>query len=263
MSLVLYEKRERVAYITLHRSEKMNALNKDLVDELIKIWLDFRDDNHVWVAIIAGDGEAFCAGAEVGKPPSLTMGASLGNLDLPPGFPNSLALQATPTRYKIWKPIIAALHGYVMGGGLWLALGCDIRIAAEGTKLGLPEPKWNIMTIFAAPLMNYTFPGLALEMLIVGDPIDAERAYVGGLVNKVVAREELIPTATAMAERICENGPLACRAMKQLVWEARQMSYDGQMALSAQFFHNILSTEDTAEGKAAWAERRRPSYKCK
>jgi enoyl-CoA hydratase/carnithine racemase len=263
MSLVLYEKREKVAYVTLHHPEKMNTLSQDLVDELVKIWLDFREDNDMWVAIISGDGKAFCAGANVDKPPSLTQSISLENLDLPSGFLTSLALRATPRRYKIWKPIIAALHGYVLGGGVWLALGCDIRIAAEDTKLGLPEPKWNIMTIFAAPLLNYTFPGLALEMLIVGDPIDAERAYVGGLVNKVVTREELIPTATAMAERICENGPLACRAMKQLVWEARQMSYDGQMALSAQFFHNILSTEDTAEGQAAWAERRRPSYKCK
>ncbi len=151
MAFVLYERKENIAYITLNRPERKNALSRDLVDELADTWVKFRNDD-TGVAVLSGKGTSFCAGADLGKVDEL----------LKPKIPSaswlaeSLALRATPTAYDIWKPIIAALHGHVVGAGLWLALGCDILIAAEDTEFSAPEPLRGIPTTVAAPFLFVT-----------------------------------------------------------------------------------------------------------
>jgi len=259
MSFVLYEKKDKIAYITLNRPEKFNSLNPDLISELTDVWIDFRDDDSLWVAIITGKGRAFCAGADIGGLDEA--GFSAPGKERPSFISTSSALLSTPTRYGIWKPIIAALNGYVLGAGLWLALGCDIRIAAADAVFGLPEPRVGIPTTMAA-LMRYFMPrGIAYEMLLVGDRINAQRAYEVGIVNKVVPNEELIDAATALAERICENAPLAVRAMKEVLERGKDMDYDGALALTEHVFAAALNSEDRKEGIRAFKEKRKPEWK--
>lgn len=259
MSLVLYEKKGKIAYITLNRPGKLNSLNPDVLKELTDVWVDFRDDDSLWVAIIAGKGRAFCAGADVmglGEAGFNTLGR-----ERPSFISTSPALIATPTRHGIWKPIIAALHGHVIGAGLWLALGCDIRIAATNTVLSLPEPKVGIPTTVAA-LAHYFIPrGIAYEMLLVGDKIDAQRAYEVGMVNKIVPNEELMDAATALANRICENAPIAVRVMKEVLERGKDMDYEGALALTEHIFAVAMNSEDRKEGLRAFKEKRKPEWK--
>ena len=259
MRLVLYEKKDKIAYITLNRPQKLNSLSPDLISELTEVWVDFRDDDSLWVAIITGKGKAFCAGADVGELGEAGFSA-LGR-ERPSFVSTSPALLSTPTRYGVWKPIIAAVNGYVLGAGLWLALGCDIRIAAADAVFGLPEPRAGIPTTITA-LAHYFMPrGVAYEMLLVGDRINAQRAYEVGIVNKVVPNEELIDAATALAERICENAPLAVRAMKEVLERGKDMDYDGALALTEHVFAAAINSEDRKEGIRAFKEKRKPEWK--
>jgi len=259
MRFVLYEKKGKIAYITLNRPEKLNAINPEFLRELIGVWVDFRDDDSLWVAVISGKGKAFCTGADVvglGEDAFSTLGR-----ERPSFISTSPALQATPTRYGIWKPIIAALHGYVIGAGLWMALGCDIRIAAKDAVFVLPEPKFGLPTTIAA-LIHYFLPrGIAYEMLLVGDKVDARRAYEVGLVNRLVPNEELMDAATALANRICENAPLAVRAMKEVLERGKDMDYEGALALTEYVFAAAINSEDLKEGYKAFKERRKPEWK--
>jgi enoyl-CoA hydratase/carnithine racemase len=259
MRFVLYEKKGKIAYITLNRPEKLNALNPDVLKELVDVWVDFRDDDNLWVAIIGGNGKSFCAGADVVK---------LGESGFSPlgkqrstFITTSPALLSTPTRYEIWKPVIAALHGYVIGAGLWMALGCDIRIAAEDTSFVLPEPKFGLPTTVAAVVHYYVPRGIANEMLLVGDKVDVQRAYQLGLVNKVVPNDQLMDTATALANRLCENAPLALRAMKEVMERGKDMDYAGALALTEHVFAAVKNSEDLEEGYRAIKEKRKPEWK--
>lgn len=228
MSLVLYEREKRIAYITLNRPEKRNAINAELTKELAKTWIEFRDDENVWVAVLSGSGGGFCSGADVGA-----IGSVIDSKARPDSlYALSTALNCAPTRFEIWKPIIAAIHGYAVGAGLWLALCCDIRIAAENTKFFLPEPKYEVPTLFAGFLSRYIPRGIALELLLRANKIDEKRAYEIGLINHVVAGDSLISTATQIAEEICENGPTAIRAMKELVLTIEAGSSANIMALT-------------------------------
>ncbi|PKM79346.1 MAG: enoyl-CoA hydratase, partial [Firmicutes bacterium HGW-Firmicutes-13] len=208
MPFVLYEKKDKIAYITLNRPEKFNALSPELINELSKIWVDFRDDDSVWVGIFTGAGKAFCSGVDIAS--DVEMLSLLGGK--PPArviswMKEAPAWRASPANYSISKPIIAAINGHCLGGGLWLALESDIRIAAEAAQFGIPEPRLGMPASFTALFQHYVPPGIAHEMLITCDRIGAQRAYEVGLVNRVVSSDQLLQTATEMAERICQNSP--------------------------------------------------------
>ena len=161
MSVLLYEKKENIAYVTLNRPEKMNALNTELIHELSKTWANFRDDNRLWVAVLTGAGKAFCVGADY------------QSINDPAFTTNPIE---NPAYHQIWKPVICAIHGPALGRGLGLALGCDIKIAAETSEFGCPEAKFG--TIARVDTFEPYLPrALAQEMLIIGDSISAQRAY--------------------------------------------------------------------------------------
>ena len=256
MEPVAYIKKGKIAYITLNRPEKLNAINMDMVNALSGIWQDFRDDQNIWVAILNGVGKSFCAGAdvpeqEVRKRTSFSELITLGDRVI------------GPVRHKIWKPIIAAVHGHVIGAGLWLVLESDIVIAAENCQIGAPESALGIPVAFTSFLRNHIGWRAAAEILLVGDLISAARAYEMGLVNKVVPQDELLPAAERLAERICQNGPLAERAMKEIAYRTKDTDFRQTLAILEEIIIPIAKSEDAAEGRRAWMEKRKPQWKGK
>jgi len=253
MKDVLYEKKGKIAYLTLNRPDKLNALTDQMVTELGEMWKDFRDDEECHVAIVSGAGRAFCAGAAINELVtgrwSISQSVTLG--DRPAG----------PMKHKIWKPVIAALHGHVIGGGFWLALECDLRIAADNTLFSLPEPKVGIPTSFAAFLSDFLPRGIAAELLLTGDRMDVQRAYQLGLVNHIVSLDGLMEEATVLAEHMLENAPLSVRAMKKVMIRSREMDYQGTLHLTEDIYTSVYESEDVKEGKRAFLEKRKPLWK--
>jgi len=247
-----YRKDGRIAIIALNRPEVMNAINSQLGQELNEAMKDFRDDSDLWVAIITGAGDrAFSAGADIrGFRPGPREADSIGE-----------RLRAD----QIWKPFIAAIHGYCLGGGLELALACDLRIAADDSKLGLPEIKVGIIPAGGgmSRLPRFIPRAKAAELLLMGQFIDAQEAYRIGLVNKVVARDQLMPTAMQWANAICECGPLQTRAVKEVMIRGYSMPLDDSLRLERQIADRIRGTEDFVEGTRAFVEKRKPQWKAK
>ncbi len=260
MAVLLYETRNKIAYITLNRPEAMNSINSEMWSAMYDTWIAVRDDPDVWTAIVTAAGDkAFCAGADL-KEMSAAFAEAIkaGKPPVPP-IP-----YVTPMRgMRVFKPFIAAINGLALGGGLELCLACDIRIAAEHAKLGVPEVTQGLI-----PGMSGTqktprlIPfGPAMELLFTGDPITAQEAYRLGLVNRVVPASELMKTAEALAARINRNGPLAVRAIKEAAYRGIEMSLDDSLRLENLMATTISSTEDALEGPKAFAEKRKPVFK--
>jgi enoyl-CoA hydratase/carnithine racemase len=243
-----YKKEGRIAIFTLNRPEAMNAQNAQFHRELNEALIDFRDDPGVWVGIIHGAGDkAFSAGADIKEFRSVS------------NEPRAERLRAE----QIWKPFIAAIHGYCLGGGLELAMECDLRIAAENARLGYPE-----VTIGFFPgsrctlrLPRYITRTYVMELMLMGQQIDAHEAYRMGLVNKVVPLSQLMPTAREWAEIICQAGPLGVSAAKELVIRGYDMTIEEGVKLEEELLRRVRSSEDFMEGARAFAEKRRPVFK--
>ncbi|MCL6447999.1 MAG: enoyl-CoA hydratase/isomerase family protein [Armatimonadetes bacterium] len=252
--MVLYEKKDKIAYITFNRPERLNILDEQAVEELVEIWKDFRDDDNLWVAVLRGNGKSFCAGVDVGK---LEVGQKW-NLRMSFFFGEK---KIGPSNYNVWKPIIAAVQGYVLGVGFYLVLEADLKIASEDAEFGLPEPRVGIPTIFTPLLSRHLLSSHALELLFLGDRIGARRAYEIGLVNRVVPRDQLEGAAEDLARKICQNGPLSLRSMKEVFYRSREMNFADSLSLIEHIFTPVMNSEDAAEGKQAFLEKRRPKWK--
>jgi enoyl-CoA hydratase/carnithine racemase len=254
MASVKYEKKGNLAFITLNRPKKLNAIDIKTAGELAKIWIDFRDDDRLWVAILKGEGRSFCAGADLER-------MNLGDRW---GIAESLIFgdkKIGPTNYNVWKPIIAAVHGHVLGAGFYLFLESDLRIATNDAKFGLPEPKIGIPTLFAPFLQHHLHPSHAMELLLLGDPINAQRAYEIGLVNKVVPKNKLMSSVESVCKRLSHNGPLSLRAMKEAFRRSRGMNYLDTLTILENVFTPVMNSEDAAEGKRAFLKKHKPRWK--
>ncbi|MEE9286304.1 MAG: enoyl-CoA hydratase-related protein [Dehalococcoidia bacterium] len=255
---IIYEKLDRKAIITLNRPDRMNAMNTKMSEELFQAWTDFRDDPEVWVAIMTGTGDrAFSAGADLkDTAESRKQGAR--------SFPMSTVPVGGNTKnVHIWKPMIAAINGYALGGGLEMALTCDIRIAAEHARLGLPEVRWSLMAAAGGVtrLPRSVPRAVAMKMVLTGEPITAQEALQWGLVTDVVPLAELMPTAHRIADRILENAPLAVQAAKEMVMRGLDLSLDASLATETDYVMPLRHTEDFREGPRAFAEKRKPKFK--
>jgi len=255
MKDVLYEKKNKIAYITLNRPDKLNSITTEMLEQLQEIWKGFRDDEECLVAILSGAGRAFCAGVAINE---LVMGKwSISQSQ-------TMGDRAVgPIKYKIWKPIIAALHGHVIGGGFWLALECDMRIAADNTQFCLPEAKVGIPTSFTAFLSDFLPRGIVAELLFTGDRMDVRRAYQLGLVNKVVTLDDLMKEATVLAEHVLENAPLSVQATKKVMIRSRDLDYQNALNLTEDIYAPVYESEDVKEGRRAFSEKRKPIWKCR
>ncbi len=259
---VLFERGDHVAVLTLNRPEAMNAMNLEMRQALNRRWVEFRDNPDLWVAVITGAGEkAFCAGADLkelgGFYGSTTPAERRARWEVEPG------IGGITHNLDIWKPIIAAVNGYCLAGGLELALACDIRIASGNASFGLTEVQWGIIPGAGGTqrLPRLVPFGRALEMLITAEKIDAAEAFRIGLVNRVIPRRELMPTALGTADRICRNGPLAVRLVKEAAWRGLDATLDEGLRLEQFLAEVARQSEDAQEGPRAFAEKRQPAFK--
>lgn len=252
-----YKKEGRIATFTINRPEAMNAMSVQAWRELGAAMVEFRDDPEVWVGIITAVGEkAFCAGADI--------------KDLLPFMKEKREtpwhMPATHMRgLDLWKPLIAAINGVALGGGLEIVLACDIRIAAEHARLGVPEVTLGVIPGWGG---TQRLPRMipwckAAELALTGKLIDAQEAYRIGLINQVVPLAELMPKAKEWAEALCRPGPLAVRAAKEAMVRGTSMPLDEGLKLESALFAYLQSTEDFIEGTKAFTEKRKPNFKAK
>ncbi len=252
-----YEKEGRIAIFTINRPEVRNALNMETMRELRKVMTDFRDDPDLWVGIVTGAGDkAFCGGADIKD----TLPFMREHCRDPWAMPASIM-----RGLEMWKPLVAAINGMALGGGLELALACDIRIAADNARLGTTEVNLGLIPGWGGTQrLPRVIPWCkAAELLLMGRPIDAEEAYRIGLVNKVVPQAEVLATAKEWAQIICNAAPLAVRSAKEAMLRGAAMTLEEGLRLENALVAYVMGTEDFAEGTRAFVEKRKPDYKAK
>jgi len=248
---ILYEQKNKVALITINRAAALNTLTPESARRLGEVWVRFREDEEAWVAVITGAGDrAFCAGYEMSEEALALKGAK-----------ESLA--TIPTTFDIWKPTIAAINGYCIAGGWWIAQECDIRVASENAQFGITQVRWGLMPAFSATLSRHLLPGHAMELLLTGKRIDAGRAREMGFVNEVVPAGKALARAMEVAETICTNGPGAVRMSKELFYRGMTLSKEEAFALTWKRYAENETTQDAKEGVRAFTERRHPVFKNK
>ena len=245
MAPVTYEKRDRIAYVTLNRPEAMNAIDPEMHELLWETWEDFRDDDAVDVAILTGAGQGFCAGADLKKyiPPIIgeatpvwvreNVRTGIGGL--------------TRGLHRIYKPVIAAVNGWALAGGLETALACDIRVASERAMFGSFEARrgYHHGDGGIVRLVNACGAGVALEMLLTAEPIDAQRALRCNLVSCVVPHERLMEEAERVASQILRNSQRAVRSAKETILDVIGRPLDDQLRIEALNGYASADTEET------------------
>jgi E-phenylitaconyl-CoA hydratase len=244
---VLYERDGHVATITYNRPEALNAINADLRNDLNAAWIRFRDDEDAWVGIVTGAGRAFSAGADLRdrRPPQ-----SGTFWEMPSA--NSLE-----SGLEIWKPVIAAVNGYCLGFALTLVAACDFVIASERAEFGFPEVQIGVPTIQGAVRMPKRVGWQnAMELLLLGDRVSAERAKEMGLVWKVTPHDDLMAEARALADRLCKPAPLAIRATKEVAHRGQELSFVEAIRFGETMRRVAGATDDAKMGPEAYREKR-------
>ncbi|UCB43226.1 MAG: enoyl-CoA hydratase/isomerase family protein [Dehalococcoidales bacterium] len=251
--VLLYEVKDEIAYVTMNRPEKLNAVNGELADALKATWERVENDPGVKVAILNGAGKDFCAGADV----------SPGSTD--PNVPHQVHQGYPPNGTNLFKPLIAAIHGYCLGSGYAIGIrGSDITIAAESAQIGFPEPRLGLplVPIDYLPLMPFK---ISLEFMLLawneGQIMSAQRAYEVGLVNRVVPDSELMTEATRWAEMLKMIPPLYIRAVKYGHYRNLKMKMLEDEWDYINYVHPQEKSDDRKEGLQAFLEKRKPHFK--
>lgn len=246
---------DHIATITINRTERMNAMDAEHYDALSQAWIRVRDDPQIRVAVITGAGEkSFSAGADLksfvnAQPPlselMLTQKGQLLNRGL-----------------EVWKPVVSAINGFCLGGGVTLMLATDIRVCAEHATFNVAEVKRGVFPANGGTQrISQQLPhAIAMEMLLIGDSIDAQTALSWGLVNRVVPMNQLMATARDYAERLARNAPLAVQAAKELAIRSRDVDLAVGLRMEQMMLRLLQSSEDVAEGARAFSEKRAPSF---
>lgn len=257
LNTVIYEKHDAIAYVTLNRPKAMNAYSVQMRDDLYEVFTAVRDDPDVRAMIVSGAGKAFCAGADL---------TEFGTA------PSSIIAREVRWGRDLWgvlkdldKLTIVAMHGYVFGSGLELALLSDIRLAAEGTIFGLPETALGFIPGAGATqsLPRVVNPGTALEMILTCDRIDAEEAYRIGLVQRIVSQASLLAEAEQIASKVLAAGPVAVSLAKEAINTGLDLSLKEGLDLEARLSDLAFSTSDAWEGLRAHVEGRTPVFRGK
>jgi E-phenylitaconyl-CoA hydratase len=244
-----------VALITINRPERLNALDAQHYSDLSDAWLEVRDDSSIRAAIVTG------AGAR-----AFTVGADLKSFipDVPQlnEFWLTQRGQLLNRGLEVWTPVISAINGYCLGGGMTLMLATDIRVAAEHARFGLPEVKRGVLPANGGTqrILDQLPFAIGMEMLLTGEPIDADVALRWGVVNRVVPAGELIDAAFTYARQIAANAPLAVRAAKELAYRSRDLDLSAGLRLEQAVARIVRESGDAREGALAFSEKREPDY---
>jgi len=244
-----------VATITYDRPDALNAIDGVMRTDLNAAFARFRDDEDAWVAIVTGAGRAFCVGADMRNGAGATG-------DFAGTFWEKPTTNSFESGWEIFKPVIAAVNGYCLGYGLTLVTWCDFVIASERAEFGFPEVRLGVPTIVGAlRLPDKVGWQAAMELLLTGERIDAERAAAIGLAGRVVPHDDLMDEARALAERLCQAAPLAARATKEMAVRSRGLSMAEAIRWGETMRKVVGATEDASEGMRAAAEGRPPEWK--
>ena len=251
---IIYEKKGAVAVLTINREPQLNAINAQTSSEMYRAWEDFRDDDNLRVAILTGMGQkSFSTGMDL-------VATAKGENQFEGGRP--VPFGGFTKRMPIYKPIIAAINGFCLAGGMELALACDIRICTPEARFGLPEVRWAIMPgAGGTQRMPRAIPqAWANYLILTAEQMDAETALRAGLVSHIVPKDELMDRAHQIANTICERGPLAVRAAKEAISRGLDMPLDHGLAFEDLLLGRLMATQDAKEGPRAFAEKRKPEY---
>lgn len=253
---LLYEKENGIGIVTINRPQSLNALNGEVYTELYEVFQEIEDDQDLHVVVLTGSGErAFVAGADI---PEMQPQSSLEISSL-----MDSSRKAFDRIYTLSKPVIAAINGFALGGGCELAMCCDLRIASENAKFGQPEINLGIIpgaggTQRLARLVGMT---RAKELIYTGDMVDANTAFMMGLVNKVVPPGSLMTEAKELARKMLSKSSIALSLAKKAINSGADMSLPSGLDLEAQCFARCFATEDQKEGMKAFMEKRKPQFK--
>ena len=256
LKYVLVESRGDVGIVTVNRPDKLNALNAETVNELRIALEQVAKDDAVRAVVLTGAGEkSFVAGADIAELAKMT---PLSGIQVSRQGQDTFRFLET-----MRKPVIAAVNGFALGGGLELALACHFRVASENAKFGLPEVKLGIIPGYGGTirLPRVVGRGRALELVLTGEMIDAQEAHRIGLVNRVVSADRLLSESEALLRTILTNGPLAVRACLEAVDAGLDMGVDQALLLEANFFGLLSASEDMREGTKAFVEKRKALFK--
>jgi enoyl-CoA hydratase/carnithine racemase len=248
--VVSYQLEDGVAWLVIDRPEARNAINQAVGKGLWEGFRRFEEDPAAAVLVLTGAGEAFCAGADLKEMAAL--GLTVPPRDMAPNLGRNL---------QVTKPVIAAVNGPAFGGGFLLAQMCDLCVAGTSAQFAITEARWGRGAPWAAPLPWLVPPRVAMELLLTGEPIDAQRAYEVGLVNRVVPDPELRSEAGRLARRIAGNAPLSVRAAKAMVQATAGRDLDEAVEEGWRLFEPVYLSEDAQEGPRAFVERRPPVWK--
>ncbi len=241
---IILEKKEKVAFITLDRPDKRNALSTELVHALRHAWIDFDSDPDLRVAILTGSGNVFCSGVDLTE----------ANVGAPSCIPNY--------GIEVTKPVIVAINGPAIGVGMMLANACDIKVMAENASLSFPEGKIGFAP-GGVDLLRYVPYAVAMEVWLTGEPLDAGRCYQLGIVNRVVTGEQLMGEAIRFADIIKENAPLALKMLKMMAVR-HTLSVESEWLMTEdRYIKPQLASQDFKEGVRAFKEKRKPVFKGK
>ncbi len=249
---ILFEKKDHVAVITIDRPSALNSLTADMLMGIEVAFKAFDDDPDLWVGILTASGEkAFSSGLDLKEAaPMLTGGDQLGFEDW------------TKRQFSdVYKPVLCAVNGFCIAGGMEMLLGTDLRIASEHATFGLGEVKWGLVPLGGTHIrLPRQIPwAMAMQLLLTGKNIDAQRAYEIGLINAVVPADQLMETALDWAQKMCRNGPLAMRTAKEIA--VRSLELESGFVLEKALGQKVLNSEDAKEGPRAFVEKRPAKFK--
>jgi enoyl-CoA hydratase/carnithine racemase len=255
---ILFEKKDRIAYVTVNRPKVLNALNMATMEELRSVFTEIKNDAAIRVAVLTGAGEkAFIAGADI---------AELAKHDAVSGKEYTHRGQSVLDLIEnLGKPVIACINGFALGGGCEIAMACTLRLASESAKLGQPEVTLGIIPGYGGTqrLPRLVGKGIAMQLVLAGEMITAQEAYRIGLVNEVTAPADLISRAEAIAHKIIANAPLAVQYAMEAVNKGMEMTLAEGLYLEAILFGLCCATEDKKEGTTAFLEKRHTQFKGK
>ena len=266
MPAVLVEKRNRLAYVTFNRPEVHNAFNPEMMIGLGEFWEEAEKDDEVRAVIVTGAGKvAFSAGADLGKLIPLFTGARKpeDEWDRKLLANRRIGDRAILRKYDFPKPVISAVNGFCIAGGMEFMQATDLRVASENASFGLQEVKWAIVPGAGsmARLPRQIAYCKAMEILLTGNRIDAQEAWRLGLINYVVPQDKLIAKAVELAAAIAENGPFAVRKIKEAVRRCSGRPFEEAFKIEDEVGRDVVRTEDAREGPRAFIEKRKPVYK--